>query len=49
MAIGSPSPTENEECVCLWALLMVHAGQLHDGMKLLNYSIKNSFGFTPLT
>ena len=49
MEIGIPSATEDDKSVCLWALLMAHGGQHREAMKLMNYAIKNSFGFSTLT
>ena len=38
---------QNEQCVLLWCLLMVHEGQNKNALKLLKYSIKNFIGFSP--
>ena len=49
MTKSSINIAENEYCICLWAVLMAHGKQFKEAMKLLKYSIKNSFGFTALT
>jgi hypothetical protein len=40
---------QNEHCVSLWCLLMIHEEQHRNALKLLKYSIKNFIGFTPLS